>query len=341
MYLLFLFVAALIVAAVLTHWFLDPRFIRLVVLDYPNERSLHARPIPRGGGMAILGVIVLATILGVIAGAAPDELLVLAVAGLVVAVTSFLDDRYSIAPSYRITIHIAAAVGVVYAGFEIPPVFWPGGQDPWPYAVLAVLTILFVVWMTNLYNFMDGMDGFAGGMTLWGFGAMALAGWFADHAAFAAANVIVAGAAAGFLLFNFPPARIFMGDVGSASLGFLAAGFSLWGVREGVLPFWAAVLLFSPFSVDATFTLVRRALRGERLWEAHRTHIYQRLVQSGWGHRKTVLWEYVLMVACAGSALWAARQDLVVQNAVILVWCFLYLGLITAVTVYERRRSRA
>ena len=115
-----------------------------------------------------------------------------------------------------------------------------------------------------------------------------------------------------------------MGDTGSSLLGLLAGGLSMWGAREGVFPFWVALLVFSPFIVDATVTLLRRLGRGERVWQAHKSHYYQRLVQSGWGHRKTVLYEYVLMLACGLSALLAQQLNLQGQVALILFWCLVY-----------------
>jgi UDP-N-acetylmuramyl pentapeptide phosphotransferase/UDP-N-acetylglucosamine-1-phosphate transferase len=204
----------------------------------------------------------------------------------------------------------------------------------------AVLTTLFVVWVVNLYNFMDGMDGFAGGMAVIGFGSLAILGWLAGHSSFVVVSAIVASAAGGFLISNFPPARIFMGDVGSSALGLLAAGLLLWGARDGVFPIWVGLLVFSPFIVDATVTLLRRVLRGERVWEAHKTHYYQRLVQLGWGHRKTVLAEYVLMVACAASALWVVNKPPATQYAVILGWICGYAILMVLVGRLEKQRTQ-
>ena len=133
-----------------------------------------------------------------------------------------------------------------------------------------------------------------------------------------------AAAAAGFLWSNFPPARIFLGDLGSSTLGLLAAGFSLWGARDGLFPLWTAALAFSPFIVDATWTLGRRLARGERVWEAHRSHHYQRLVLAGWGHRKTVLRSYVLMAGAAASAVAAPGLATWEQWAVIGAWAVVY-----------------
>ncbi len=164
---------------------------------------------------------------------------------------------------------------------------------------------MFVIWMTNLNNFMDGMDGFAGGMAVFGFGTLGLLGHLAGDGYYAAVCWVIASASAGFLVWNFPPARIFMGDTGSLALGLLAAALSLWADRYGLFPLWLALLVFAPFVVDATLTLARRTLKGKRIWEAHRSHYYQRLVQAGWSHRRTVLWEYGLMFLCSVCALLA------------------------------------
>jgi len=169
------------------------------------------------------------------------------------------------------------------------------------------------------------MDGFAGGMAAFGFGTFAVMGWTAGHDAFLAVSLIIAAASAGFLFFNFPPARIFMGDVGSSTLGLLAATLSLWGVRDGIFPFWIAFLVFSPFIVDATVTLFRRLLRGDKIWQAHKTHFYQRLVQAGWGHRKTVLFEYAIMLGCAVTSLWSLRAPAQIQLAAFSGWAVAYL----------------
>ena len=195
--------------------------------------------------------------------------------------------------------------------------------------------------MINLYNFMDGMDGFAGGMAVSGFGAFAILGWMAGHDAFMAINLVISAAAAGFLIFNFPPARIFMGDIGSSVLGLLAASLSLWGARDGVFPFWIAVLVFSPFIVDATVTLIRRLLRREKIWQAHKTHYYQTLVQAGWGHRKTVLLEYAIMLGCGVTALWGVRAPEKLQAAILAGWTLFYFLFFFRVSRLASRRNKA
>jgi UDP-N-acetylmuramyl pentapeptide phosphotransferase/UDP-N-acetylglucosamine-1-phosphate transferase len=160
---------------------------------------------------------------------------------------------------------------------------------------------------------MDGSDGLAGGMAVIGFGAYALAAHLAgDPMLVSLCLALVAGAAA-FLLHNFPPARIFLGDVGSIPLGFFAGALGVLGWRGGLWPLWFPVLVFGPFIGDATITLLRRLARRERVWQAHRDHYYQRLVRMGFGHRGTALVGYAAMAACAAVALFSRTEPPIIQ----------------------------
>jgi UDP-N-acetylmuramyl pentapeptide phosphotransferase/UDP-N-acetylglucosamine-1-phosphate transferase len=195
--------------------------------------------------------------------------------------------------------------------------------------------------MLNLYNFMDGIDGLAGGMAVFGFGALAVLGWIAAAPGFALLSLSIAVASLGFLVFNFPPARIFMGDVGAGTLGFLAGLLTLWGVRAGIFPFWVGVLVFSPFIVDASWTLLRRLATGEKPWQAHRAHAYQRLVQAGWNHRRTTLCEYGLMIICGLSAILVILQEnSFFGSVVLLAWVLLYFVLGISVSLRVRAQKR-
>ena len=176
-------------------------------------------------------------------------------------------------------------------------------------------------------------------MALFGFSAYALAAWLAGDEMFGIVAASIAAAAAAFLAFNFPPAKVFMGDAGSIPLGFLAAALGILGWRAGHWPLWFPVLVFSPFIIDASLTLARRLLRGERVWRAHRSHYYQRLVQLGWGHRNTALAEYALMAACGGLALWALGQPVAVQWAAVGAAIVAYLVLAALVDFAWRRHS--
>lgn len=306
------------------------------ILDYPNERSLHTLPTPRTGGLAIVTAIYAVCLLTVFTWPPSPTLAAIAAGGLAVATISFVDDHKDIAPIWRFLVQLGAGILLAFAGLELSELVLPGVHLSLPYAVGMSLSVLFVVWMTNLYNFMDGMDGLAGGMAVVGFTSLAFFGVLAGHMTFATMNLTIAAASAGFLMLNFPPARIFMGDVGSSTLGFLAAALALWGERDDVVPLWVTLLIFSPFIVDASVTLLCRARRREVIWRAHKRHYYQRLVQIGWGHKKTALWEYTLMLACAASALWAAQQTPQAAWFILIFWAILYALMMLAVTRLER-----
>ncbi|MCA7085492.1 glycosyltransferase family 4 protein [Cupriavidus sp. DB3] len=248
-----------------------------LAVDLPNHRSLHTRPTPRVGGW---GVTPVSTLLILIFSPA---LVGVALATLALGLLSHLDDRYGLPARLRFIAHLLAAAGLLWV---LPPT-----ATPW----LALPLIFALVWLINLYNFMDGADGLAGGMAVFGFGAYAIA---ASHTQpdLAGASAIVAGAALGFLLFNFPPAKVFLGDSGSIPLGFLAGGLGYWGWHTGAWSWWFPMMVFLPFIADASITLLRRLLQGERFWEAHRQHYYQRMIQMRGAHRGIVLRWYGLML---------------------------------------------
>jgi UDP-N-acetylmuramyl pentapeptide phosphotransferase/UDP-N-acetylglucosamine-1-phosphate transferase len=168
-------------------------------------------------------------------------------------------------------------------------------------------------------------------MAVAGFGAYAIAAALAGESDLAIGCACVAAAALGFLRFNFHPARIFMGDVGSIPLGFLASTVGLAGWTAGAWPWWFPAVVFSPFVVDATVTLARRMLRGERFWQAHRSHYYQRLILMGWTHRRTALVEYALMLVVAALALAVREASFAVQAGALVVLAIAYLVLAAAV----------
>jgi UDP-N-acetylmuramyl pentapeptide phosphotransferase/UDP-N-acetylglucosamine-1-phosphate transferase len=337
-----IFLPALIAFAVAT--FLAKRFCnpisRFHILDFPNERSLHTLPIPRSGGIAVLAGMGVGGVVTVLLYDSGLRIGFEILAVLILASVSFLDDRFGVNQGLRLLTHFLAAIFLIVSGYTPEFLEFPGlAWVPGPFLVFPLLA-LFVVWMINLYNFMDGMDGLAGGMTVIGFATFAILGRWGNHEMFAVSSLLVAGAVAGFLLFNLPPAKIFLGDVGSSVLGFLAAAFSLGGTRDGLFPFWLALLIFSPFIVDATVTLGRRLVRGEKVWLAHKTHYYQKLVQIGWGQRKTLLVEYGLMLLCSLSALAAMQVGTLAQMGIVVFWACIYVCLLLAVAKLERRRAR-
>jgi UDP-N-acetylmuramyl pentapeptide phosphotransferase/UDP-N-acetylglucosamine-1-phosphate transferase len=272
------------------------KFGRLA-LDRPNERSLHERPVPRTGGVAVAAGALTSLAFGAGALWLPIGLAV------VLACLSFVDDLRGLPTAARLTAHLAAAGVLVWYV-----------MSPMNLAALAALCLA-VAWITNLYNFMDGSDGLAGGMAFVGFGTYAIAAGSAGDAALLALAVALAAAALAFLTLNFPPARIFLGDVGSVPLGFLAGALGIVGWRDDVWPLWFPVLVFAPFIGDATVTLLRRLARGEKVWQAHREHYYQRFVRMGAGHRGAALSGYALMLVCAAASLYARTERPAIQAA--------------------------
>ena len=310
---------------------------RFALLDHPNARSLHAGARPRSGGLGILAGFFGGVAIAGFWMALPVTMIA---ALLLVAAVSFADDIRHQPAWLRLTAHLVAAIMLAWAGaYALADLkLLPGLTLPAPQLLLMILSVLLIAWFINLYNFMDGMDGLAGGMAVIGFGTFALLGLYVHEYVFGFSALLVALASAGFLVFNFPPARIFMGDVGSGSLGFLAAFFILWADRFGIFPLWLGLMVFSPFLVDATWTVIRRALQGKKPWEAHREHFYQRLVGQGWSHRRTTLWAYSLMLKCGLFAVLSVYFTAPGVQGLLLGWLALtYLVLITYVNAIERK----
>ena len=272
--------------------------------DIPNDRSLHTLPTPRVGGWGIVPVCVVALL------ALAPRLGLIAVAAAGLAALSQIDDRRGLPARVRFSAHLAAVVALVAV--------YPAAAPWWLLAGVGFV----MVWLTNLYNFMDGADGLAGGMALFGFGGYAVAalGGANPSPDLVVAGAAAAGAALGFLLLNFHPARLFLGDAGSIPLGFLAGALGYWGWRTDVWPIWFPALVFSPFIADASVTLLRRLLRGEKFWQAHREHYYQRMVRSGVGHRRTALYWYLIMLAGIIVAVWAKGRPELQQWLSFVAW---------------------
>ncbi|MBD1411381.1 glycosyltransferase family 4 protein [Burkholderia contaminans] len=296
--------AAAIASTVILRVLLATGLAWRLATDIPNDRSLHTRPTPRVGGWGIVPVCVIALF------ALAPHLWLIAVAAAGLAAMSQIDDRRGLPARVRFSAHLVAVVALIIA--------FPA-QAPW-WLVVGIGFVM--VWLTNLYNFMDGADGLAGGMALFGFGAYAVAALTAPTPSpdLVVAGSAVAGAALGFLLLNFHPARLFLGDAGSIPLGFLAGALGYWGWRGGVWPIWFPALVFAPFIADASVTLLRRLLRGEKFWQAHREHYYQRMVRAGVGHRRTALYWYLIMLAGIIVAVWAKDRPELQQWLSFFAW---------------------
>lgn len=264
----------------------------LGLIDVPNERSSHALPTPKGGGVAIAISSLAAMGLLYVLRIMPAHLfLALAPGGAAVAAVGLIDDITPLTARVRLLVHFMAAAWAVVC---IGPVglFHHFGPETTGLRWLEyALSTVGIVWFLNMYNFMDGIDGIATSQAIFMCAGVALLALFSTGiASIAAAATVIGAACCGFLLWNWPPAKIFMGDVGSGYLGFVFAvlGLATGAHGHGVFGVWSCLILAGVFAVDATFTVVRRFLRGEQVTQAHRTHAFQLLTEK-MGHRKVTL----------------------------------------------------
>lgn len=254
--------------------------LRRGLVDHPGERSSHEIPRPRGGGAAIVVALTAGQVVAVALGQPPWWTWPVVAAAIGVAALGFVDDHRGVAASQRLAGHLVASVTVVVATGGVGEVEVAGVTvAPWLADTVAVVA---VAWFINFTNFMDGIDGIASVHVLTtsaGIAGVLLISQSGDRVP----PLVLGAAVTGFLLWNWPPARIFMGDVGSGYLGLMSGALVITTSRVVTDGLWAALLLHGAFAVDATVTLVRRALTGERLFEAHRSHAYQ-MLSRWWGH---------------------------------------------------------
>ena len=301
--------------------------------DAPNDRSLHVRSVPRAGGYAIWAGFVPVALLfpPLSAGGTAGWFL----PWLLVTAISALDDARGVGVGVRLAIHAAAALWAAASlCLEVPP----GSATDAPSVAIAIAgSALLIAWSSNLYNFMDGSDGLCATMTLLGFGAYGVAALAAGDRA--VSYFAIAAATLPFLVVNRPRATMFLGDVGAIPLGFLAATFGIAGVLGRLWPAWFPLLVFLPFIADATITLLRRILRGERLSVAHRDHYYQRLNQLGAGHAGTLtLYTALIAGTCATAVaflLLAPKQGTVA----LALWCVVCFIVFAAIGYHWRKNT--
>jgi len=264
--------------------------VRAGLMDRPNERSSHTIPTPRGGGVGIVAAFLL-----VMAASAWISLIswrlvgAVGAGGLLIAALGFIDDRRGLPARIRFAGHSVAAIWILYWVGDLPALPLLGMNVPLGLAG-PLLAFLFITWMVNLFNFMDGIDGLAGleALTV---GASGTLLWylFGDSSHEWLAGVLFSASLTGFLLWNFPPAKIFMGDAGSGFIGFVIAALALWSCRTAPVLVWSWAILSGCFIVDATTTLIRRVRRGERFHEAHRSHAYQYASRRFGAHRPVTI----------------------------------------------------
>ncbi|MFJ2713317.1 MULTISPECIES: MraY family glycosyltransferase [unclassified Pseudomonas] len=256
-------------------WALRRYALARSLLDIPNARSSHSVPTPRGGGVAIVVAFVLAlVVLWGVGMTSSSAFFAVAGAGGLIAVIGFMDDHGHIAARWRLLGHFFASGWLLFWLGGMPAVEVFGAQVDLGVAG-HLLALFYLVWLLNLYNFMDGIDGIAGVEAICACLGACLLYWLVDATALIWAPLLLAAAVMGFLCWNFPPAKIFMGDAGSGFLGVVLGGLSLQAAWQNPSLFWGWLILLGVFIVDATFTLFRRLLRGDKVYEAHRSHAYQ------------------------------------------------------------------
>ena len=306
-------VAAFVLSLVLTGG-LRRYALKRRLLDIPNQRSSHSVPVPRGGGLAV----VLAFVAGALAlawqqGVPLSSLAALLLPCLLVAAVGWLDDHWSLSAAGRLPVHLLAAGLALYL---LPGMLGPlliFGQVI-PAALSYSVLLLGLVWVVNLNNFMDGIDGLASLEAISVAAGAAAILWLNGGDGFSLILLLLlAVAVAGFLAWNWPPARIFMGDAGSGFLGMAIGCFALATSVRGGITLWSWLILYGVFVVDATWTLLRRVVRGERFYEAHRSHAYQILARRWRSHLKVTLlvlsinicWLFPLAVVSSRCPGWA------------------------------------
>ena len=307
------------------------------VLDHPNERSLHLQPTPRGGGVGV--VLPLSLVLAGVACFVPESRVSAAWiggTGAIIAAAGLADDVWGLSAVTRLAIYGATAILFAINAGVWRNVAWPGIGSIDLMWLSVPLTVVLIVSLTNAYNFMDGIDGIAGTQS-----AIAGLGWIGigcslQEPLFCVTGAVIASSSLGFLLFNWPPARVFMGDVGSAYLGFTFAALAVLAASRAPEAATAGILFVWPFVFDTSLTFLRRMARRENLLRAHRTHLYQRLVLTGVPQRTVTLIYGSLALVGAGVGMAALRGESVASRAGVVLIGVLAGGLWLAVNRREQ-----
>jgi len=263
-------------------------YIKHALLEEINERSSHTVPTPHGGGIAIALTWFSGLFYLYFTHEIDSSLFFALIVGVIISVVSFFDDLYDLSPKLRLMAQALVAFGGLYflGGFQELNFFFFTIENQ---LFTNLFALLMIIWFINLYNFLDGIDGYAGSESLF----LAIAGFllFGDSV-----FLVLAVSVFGFLLWNWHPAKIFMGDVGSTLLGYNVAIFTLYYANQESSNFWIWIILFSVFWFDATLTLFLRYRNGEKLSQAHKKHYYQKLTQKGWSHSKVTLTALLLNI---------------------------------------------
>lgn len=326
-------------------WWCTGRLISFLTkignLDVPNERSLHQGQIPRGGGLVIVGLLVIAMLVMAIASGRYSVLIGMALLLSGWAVIGWLDDRHNLNVKPRLLTQAILAVLTILLFGHVAIIDFGGESQFYLAGAGLLLTFLGILWLSNLYNFMDGMDGLAASQSL--IAALTIGFWFlrAGDWSMAVCCFVLAAACYGFLLHNWKPASIFLGDVGSIAIGAFFATLVIYGVTRHQISLLSFFMLFAVFIGDATVTLVSRGFRKQKVWQAHKEHFYQRLAACGIAHDKIVVALIMIMLICAMiSSLTILDHDRIPLGGTITM-LLLFMSALIVVMIERRKVTKA
>jgi len=249
------------------------------LVDVPNVRSSHVQPTPRGGGLGIVVAFYVALAVAVVSGTVDGAACLVLLPALPIALLGFIDDRKSLGVRLRLSVQLACAIAIVL--IAKPDV--SNGYATW---LVAAMLAVYAAWLINLYNFMDGIDGIAATQAMTVLIGVIVISWWQRGDIENGSWLLLLAACGGFLLWNWSPAKLFMGDVGST---FIGAVLAAWSLDTPSVPLASWLILMAAFIGDASFTLLRRAWRREPVWQAHRSHLYQHLARRWNSHARVCL----------------------------------------------------
>jgi UDP-N-acetylmuramyl pentapeptide phosphotransferase/UDP-N-acetylglucosamine-1-phosphate transferase len=316
-----LFYLAICIVSFATTLFVRKIAIHKSIMDHPNERSSHSTPTPRGGGLAIAIAWFAGLIYFYITHRIEESLFLALLSGLPLTLIGFADDLFSLKPGIRFLVQFVCAALALWflGGLQHCQLSILNCQFPF---ILTPLAFIAIIWSINLFNFLDGIDGYISTEVIFiGISLFVLTG--------NTIGILLAASIGGFLIWNWPKAKIFMGDVGSTLLGFIVAVFAVYFQNTQQISIVVMLILTAVFWFDATVTLFRRILNKEKLSEAHRKHAFQRIVQAGWSHQKTTLGSLAINLVGFAFALLATKY-VVIQEVLLVI----YLGILYFVLRY-------
>lgn len=320
------FYFSIVTASFLITWIVRKIAIRKSIMDLPNERSSHTVPTPRGGGLAVAIAWFVGLVYLFIIQRMEEPLFYALLSGFPLTLTGFADDVFNLKPGVRFLVQFICAASALWflGGLQHCQLSMVDCQ--WSF-LLTPIAFIAIIWSINLFNFLDGIDGYISTEVIFiGISLFLLAG--------SSLGILLAASVGGFLIWNWPKAKIFMGDVGSTLLGFIVAVFAVYYQNTQQISIVVILILTAVFWFDATITLIRRILNNEKLSVAHRKHAFQRIVQAGWSHQKTTLWNLVINSLGLGFA-FIATKYMIMQEILLAI----YLGVLFLLLRYIDKKK--